>query len=92
MAAVPQAYPAAVHLRAIQKSLTTQLLDLPSANPLGLDLPSRLATLEADVLTRWPAAEPDLLRGAPGTLGRLGIDHRVVSFRFAVVKTLRSAS
>ncbi|MEQ1728455.1 MAG: deoxyribodipyrimidine photolyase [Vicinamibacterales bacterium] len=78
MAAVPQAYPAAVHLRRfIQKTLRTQLLDLPSASPLGLELPSRLATLPADVLTRWPAAEPDLLSGAPGTLGRLGIDHRV---------------
>ena len=80
MAAVPRAYPAAVHLRRfMQKTLKSHLLEFPSAEPLAGALPARLSALPSDVMARWPAAEPRLLGGDASALSALPVDHRVGS-------------
>lgn len=78
MAAVPRAYPAAVHLRRfMQKTLRGHLVDFPLADPLAGSLPQRLTAVPDDVLSRWPAADAALLNGGSGALGRLPLDRRV---------------
>lgn len=62
--------------RFLQKELPAHLEELPTANPLAkLKLPA--AKLPKSVLSRWPAAAPELLAGKPGWLEKLPIDHRV---------------
>jgi deoxyribodipyrimidine photo-lyase len=77
MASVPQAYPAAVHLRRfMQKSLRKHLADVPTTKPLAGALPPRVAALPAGVSERWPAAGMALLsEGA--SLSHLPIDRDV---------------
>ncbi len=78
LAAVPQAYPAAVHLRRfMQGSLRKHLGDTPAVKPLEGGLPVRLAELPTDVLQRWPIASAALLGGDTNALARLPIDHTV---------------
>jgi deoxyribodipyrimidine photo-lyase len=70
----PTAYAFRRHL---QKELRPHLAALPRAEPLrGLDLP-RAPELPAEVRRRWPMAPDRLLRGEPGALAELPIDHRV---------------
>lgn len=82
--AAPKAFSHAHHFRRfLQRELRPHLARAPAADPLRrLDLP-RLDALPADILQRWPAASDGLLRGAPGSLAALPIDHDVppVDFR-----------
>lgn len=78
LTSVPQAYPAAVHLRRfMQTNLRTHLGSVPSAKPLARSLPPRLSSLPADVRERWPETPPGLLGGGVSSLARLPIDHEV---------------
>jgi len=78
MAAVPRAYPAAVHLRRfMQKTLRAHLVDAPASNPLSLPAPPRLTSLPRDVSEPWPAASGALLGGASALLAELAIDRHV---------------
>jgi deoxyribodipyrimidine photo-lyase len=78
LAAVPQAYPAAVHHRRfMQGALRAQLASVPSDSPLSTDLPPRLESLPAAVLERWPSVSEGLLGGGPSPLAALPIDHDV---------------
>ncbi|MBS1817248.1 MAG: deoxyribodipyrimidine photolyase [Acidobacteria bacterium] len=78
LAAVPQAYPAAVHHRRfMQGALRSHLSDWPSPAPDLSSLPGRLKALPLDVTTRWPAATQELLSGSPVALEALPIDHVV---------------
>lgn len=62
--------------RYLQGNLPNHLGHAPRPEGLrGLDLPR--VELPAEVLRRWPAAEPGLLAGEPNTLARLPIDHAV---------------
>jgi deoxyribodipyrimidine photo-lyase len=77
LAAAPQAYPSAAHFRRfVQRTLRSQLSAVPSTDPLA-DLPPRLGALPADVLERWPSADPQLLQGNASVLATLPIDHEV---------------
>ena len=77
MAAVPRAYPAAVHLRRfIQSSLREHLRDFPSSDGVS-GLPPRLPGLPASIAQAWPAVESDLLEGVNGSLLRLRLDSSV---------------
>jgi deoxyribodipyrimidine photo-lyase len=52
-------------------------LTLPAPDPLGgIPLAGR-AEIPPEVSERWPPASGDLLRGAPGTLASLPVDHGV---------------
>jgi deoxyribodipyrimidine photo-lyase len=62
--------------RFIQKQRRDDLVRRPTADPLArLDLPR--AHVPKDILTRWPAASPELLAADPAALARLPIDHTV---------------
>ena len=78
LAAVPQAYPAAVHQRRfMQSSLRVHLAAAPSRDPFGDGLLPPLVSLPEDVTMQWPAASPALLGGDPSALAALPIDHGV---------------
>ena len=63
--------------RFIQKRCRDYLVQRPVADPLArLELPQ--AHVPKDILTRWPAAGPELLAGDPAALARLPIDHAVL--------------
>ena len=69
LAAVPQAYPAAVHQRRfMQSSLRVHLAAAPSRDRFGDGLPPPTCALPEDVALRWPAASPALLGGDPSAL------------------------
>ena len=79
LAAVPQAYPAAVHHRRfMQRVLRDHLRDVPSER-LSSKLPARLLSLPADVVSRWPEVSERLLEGDRSALGALPIDHAVAT-------------
>ena len=62
--------------RFLQRTLAAHIGDRPSADPL-LNLPAvKGPVVPADVLLRWPAADPGALAGTPG-LAALPIDHTV---------------
>ena len=66
--------------RFIQKRCRDHLVQRPAADPLArLDLPP--AHVPKDILTRWPAAGPELLAADLTALARLPIDHAVVPCR-----------
>ena len=78
LAAVPQAYPAAVHQRRfMQSSLRAHLTSAPSRSPLAEGLPPRLPALPDELLRRWPAATTALLGGDRSALAALPVDHGV---------------
>ncbi len=78
MAAVPRAYPAAVHLRRfMQTSLREHLGAVPASNPLATRSLPGVAEVPRDVLDRWPAVDAALLAGGSGLLAALPIDHGV---------------
>jgi deoxyribodipyrimidine photo-lyase len=65
----------AAHFRRfLQKTLPEHLRHAPAPHPLTR-LPPRLKSLPAEVLGRWPAADPGLLEG--GSLAGLPVDHSV---------------
>jgi deoxyribodipyrimidine photo-lyase len=79
MRATTQAFTRAFDFRRfLQKQLPAHLSQSPVTNPLSsaTRLP-RLANLPKSILSRWPAADADLLNGKPAGLGKLPIDHRV---------------
>ena len=62
--------------RFLQRTLAAHIGDHPSADPL-LNLPAvKGPVVPADVLLRWPAADPGVLAGTSG-LAALPIDHTV---------------
>ena len=61
--------------RFLQKVLPEHLEHPPEEDPLAEPLPRRLKALPAEVLKRWPAASPEILKG--GSLAALPIDHSV---------------
>jgi len=78
LAAVPQAYPAAVHHRRfMQRVLRAHLADTPQVQPFRDGLPQRGGSVPADILARWPMADGKLLDGGGAALARLPIDHAV---------------
>ena len=78
LAAVPQAYPAAVHHRRfMQRVLREHIVSMPSSKLLDGRLPRRLSSLPADVLERWPAVSEGLLSGSASALAGLPVDHTV---------------
>lgn len=80
LASVPQAYPAAVHLRRfMQATLRNHLVSTPQARPRLSQLPARLPDLPADVRERWPALSTELLERSPAALSFLPIDHAVAA-------------
>lgn len=82
LTAVPQAYPAAVHLRRfMQGCLRTHLSNVPSPVPDFSALPARLPELPRDVVERWPAVSAELLEGSASALAALPIDHSVPAVR-----------
>ena len=63
--------------RFLQKVLTSHLSDTPSANPLSKAKLSTAPRLPKSITSRWPSASAALLSGAPASLNKLPIDHRV---------------
>lgn len=79
MRATQQVFTTAFSFRAwLQKNIATHLKNRPSADPLqdGV-LPAKLGLLPPEILSKWPAAPPDLLTGASSALAPLPIDHGV---------------
>jgi deoxyribodipyrimidine photo-lyase len=78
MAATDRAYPTAYAFRRhLQKALPPYLTQHPRPFPLkGLRLP-RLEGIPSQVQDRWPAADPDILKGGAKVLNTLPLDHRV---------------
>ncbi len=62
--------------RFLQRTLPSHIGERPSADPLPDLAPAPPATVPAEVLQRWPAADVDLLASAGG-LRALPIDHTV---------------
>jgi deoxyribodipyrimidine photo-lyase len=78
LAAVPQAYPAAVHLRRfMQGNLRAHLAHLPARKPDFSQLPPRLPELPAGVVEQWAPVSQALLDGSRSALAALPIDHDV---------------
>jgi deoxyribodipyrimidine photo-lyase len=77
MHATTRVFTTAFSFRAyLQKQLPEYLADFPVADPLSsLELPQ--ASIPAEILARWPAASPDLLRAEPDAIAALPIDHSV---------------
>lgn len=76
LAAVPQAYPAAVHHRRfMQGALRSHLTFIPAELPDFAALPSAHTSVLAAIEARWPAASELLLTGGTSGLGALPIDH-----------------
>lgn len=63
--------------RYLQKNLLPHLLAPPRADPLTGLHPGAGATIDRDILRRWPAAPRTLLRAEPSALARLPVDHTV---------------
>lgn len=72
--AFPTAY---AFRRVLQQELPLHLDELPAADPLKRADLAPPPTLPAEVVTRWPAANPKLLAAADGTLAGLEIDHTI---------------
>lgn len=71
-------YPSAYAFRRfLQKELRGHLLDVPQPDPLRQVVLPRLEALPDAILSRWPCADRDLLKGDGAALARLPIDHRV---------------
>lgn len=72
--AAPKAFTAAYHFRRfLQKRLGDHLMERPQADPLNaLKLPT--ASIPADILRRWPAADTALLSCAPGAMASLPLE------------------
>jgi deoxyribodipyrimidine photo-lyase len=63
--------------RFLQKNLPSHLIEHPKAQPLkGADLP-KLDSLPRGIKKRWAMASPQILKGVPGVLDPLPIDHNV---------------
>jgi deoxyribodipyrimidine photo-lyase len=63
--------------RFLQRHLPEHLGEFPFADPLAdIELPG-LTGIPHAIVSRWPAASADLLRGAPDDLARLPLDHSV---------------
>jgi deoxyribodipyrimidine photo-lyase len=79
LTAAGRAFPVARSQRAlVQRTLATHLQSLPDVAPAArLGRLPRLRRLPRPIAERWPAADPALLSGGPGTLAALPIDHRV---------------
>jgi deoxyribodipyrimidine photo-lyase len=61
----------------LQKELPLHLSQFPDAEPLkGLKLKAP-ALVPKDILKRWPAASPEILRGEPEPLAEFPVDHEV---------------
>jgi deoxyribodipyrimidine photo-lyase len=79
VAAHGRAYPTARGYRAfVQRELRGHLRNVPLDDPLEMlaGMPP-LAALPDEVLHRWPAADPALLRGEAAAIAALPIDHSV---------------
>ncbi len=78
MRAAAQVYIRAFDFRRfLQKTLPAHLGDAPQADPLRKpELVAEVAIPE-EILRRWPVAADALLRGEPGELAKLPIDHAV---------------
>jgi deoxyribodipyrimidine photo-lyase len=77
LAATPGPFSSAYHFRRfLQKELGEHLLDLPSPDPLA-QVEGVRAELPDAVLSRWPAASPDLLAGEAAALAALPLDPTV---------------
>jgi deoxyribodipyrimidine photo-lyase len=66
--------------RVLQKQALAHLEHVPLPEPLDALPPTvrgDASVLPPEVAARWPAASPELLAGAPGSLDALPIDHRV---------------
>jgi len=67
--------------RFLQKTLPSYLAEHPRPQPLrGLRL-HRLEAVPAQVLERWPAASPSMLKGEGKALAQLPLDHEVMPVR-----------
>ena len=61
----------------LQKELPLHLSRMPAAEPLrGLKNKAPVPSLR-DILKRWPAASPEILRGDPEPLAEFPVDHEV---------------
>lgn len=63
--------------RVLQQDLREHLRRLPAADPLDGPPLAMPPALPAQLVTRWPAATPEMLAGAPSALTALAIDHSV---------------
>lgn len=79
MRAPDQVFTTAFSFRAwLQKNIVPHLQKRPVADPLAAGLPvATFKRLPKEILSRWPAAAPDLLAASAPVLGTLPIDHRV---------------
>jgi len=78
LAAADRTFTAAFHFRRfLQRELSGHLLEMPQADPMA-DLPRGEALrLPAEILQRWPLADPDLLSGGVGLPEGVGLDDSV---------------
>jgi deoxyribodipyrimidine photo-lyase len=61
----------------LQKELSLHLAEMPEAEPLkGLKHKAPVASLK-DIVKRWPAASPEILRGEPEPMAEFPVDHEV---------------
>ena len=61
----------------LQKEILLHLSRMPEAEPLkGLKYKAPVPSLR-DILKRWPAASPEILRGDPEPLSEIPVDHEV---------------
>lgn len=63
--------------RHLQRHLPLELARRPEPAPLRLLASTERASVPEPILHRWPRAAAELLRGDPGTLASLPIDHTV---------------
>jgi deoxyribodipyrimidine photo-lyase len=78
MKAADRVFAAAKFFRVLlQKELPSHLSEMPEAAPLkGLKHKAPVPSLK-DILKRWPAASPEMLRGDPKPLSEFPVDHEV---------------
>lgn len=78
LAALPQAYPAAVHHRRfMQGAFRQHIVHAPAERPDFSGLSNLESGLPSDVVSRWPPAANALLGGSSGELAALPVDHSV---------------